>query len=215
MADSGRARGPPRRRARVDRRQGGVMSKHADPHELVLPKPSPVPLAPRDPDKRPPSVGPKVKAAIAALLSSARPSLYDAAKTAGLRTYDLREALKSPHVRRYFDEERQAVIEAFAGANPAALAEIRDTSPNENAKVNAAKALEAMRETGREIARGGSASEMLRPGLVIQINQVTAAPAERPAITITPQPEPEPEPERVEDAGFGVDRGIYHGDAGS
>src|SRR5262249_25365406 len=115
MADSGRARGPPRRRARVDRRQGGVVSKHADPHELVLPKPSPVPLAPRDPDKRPPSVGPKVKAAIAALLSSARPTLYDAAKTAGLRTYDLREALKSPHVRRYFDEERQAVIEAFAG----------------------------------------------------------------------------------------------------
>jgi hypothetical protein len=178
---------------------------YRDQTKLPLPPPEPreptAPLVPAGKDKRAPAVGKKVKAAIAALLSMDRPELQEAAKAAGLTTYLFREALKKPHVLRYLDAERNALVDAACAGNPAALKLIRDKGENAMAAVSAAKALEQMRLQGREIVRGGAAGGVTRPGIIIVIREPAAqAGPERPIIDINPQSDPDP----VEDAGWGL-----------
>jgi hypothetical protein len=78
---------------------------------------------------RTPVVPKKVKAAIEFMLET-KPDLRDAAAHVGMNLYELRRAMKKPHVLRYAREERQIALESFCLGSPAALAKVRDESEN-------------------------------------------------------------------------------------
>jgi hypothetical protein len=179
-----------------------------DRRNIPLPKRLPEPIAPGAPTK-PPRISKKIKAAIGHLITMEHPRLEDAAKAAGMTTYQLREALKRVEVVRHLQAERLARIESACASNPEALLKIRDTTENAMAAVQAAKALEAMRVEENATGRGIGA-EHRTPGVVIVISDSPSPRVERRTIEIVPQPEPEPEPEAepVQDAGQVV-RGIY------
>jgi hypothetical protein len=101
-----------------------------------------------------------------------------------------------PEVRRYSLEQRQIALEAFCLGSPAALTEIRDTSENSMARVNAIKAGEQLRVGAIE---DEAVSQRRGPGLQIVIlaqdgsKQVACQPPQMlPALDVTPAPEVEP-----------------------
>jgi hypothetical protein len=116
---------------------------------------------------RPPAVPAKAKAAIAALLEQPETDLAAAAQKAGLPTERLKKYLKAPHVRKYFIDERRAVLDAILAGNPEALRKVRDTSGNAMARVQAVRALESIGDRMDEAA-GGRAGQQA-PGVVIVI----------------------------------------------
>jgi hypothetical protein len=113
-----------------------------------------------------PAIAPKIKQAIARLLSQERYDLAEAARAGGISTERLRANLSLPHVRSYMRAERQLQIEAICQSNPAALAKLRDEGSNQVAVVNGIRILEAMRKIAIEEFAGPARRE---PGLVILI----------------------------------------------
>jgi hypothetical protein len=68
----------------------------------------------------------------------------DAAKAAGMTDHGLREAMKKPHVKRYYSEGLDVLRTSARARNIFALERVRDTSDNGMAVVSAAKALEGL-----------------------------------------------------------------------
>jgi hypothetical protein len=141
----------------------------------------------------------KVKVAIEYLINQ-KADYQAAALHAQITTLELRRSMGQPHIRRYALEQRQLALEAFCLGSPAALTEIRDTSENSMARVQAVKTGELLRvgaieEEGRAQRRA--------PGLQIVIvsndgkpvaHQPPPPPQMLPALDITPASEAEPVP---------------------
>jgi hypothetical protein len=143
-----------------------------------------------------PAVPARVKKAVAFLIEE-KADLQAAALHAGLSTRDLRRYMGQPHVRRYSLEQRQLALEAFCLGSPAALTEIRDTSENSMARVQAVKAGEQLRVGALE---DEVTAQKRGPGLQIVILQpggkqelVPMMPSV-PLIDAVPAPAPEPVP---------------------
>jgi hypothetical protein len=141
-----------------------------------------------------PAVPARIKTAIAFLIEQ-KADLQAAAAAAGLSMRELRRYMGQPHVRRYSLEQRQLALEAFCLGSPAALTEIRDTSENSMARVNAIKAGEQLRIGALE---DEAVAQKRSPGLQIVILQpsgkqelVPMSPSV-PLIDVEPRPEPEP-----------------------
>ena len=106
----------------------------------------------------------------------------DAATAAGMKDHSLREAMKKPHVKQYYNAGLDVLRTSERARNISALAKVRDTSDNGMAVVSAAKALEQIAEQGEERTRPGLG---MLPGLQIVIVSGSAPPR-----TIGPQPAP-------------------------
>ena len=114
----------------------------------------------------------------------------DAATAAGMKDHSLREAMKKPHVKQYYNAGLDVLRTSERARNISALAKVRDTSDNGMAVVSAAKALEQIAEQGEERTRPGLG---MLPGLQIVIVSGTAPPrtiGQQPAaaIDVTPNP---------------------------
>jgi hypothetical protein len=100
-----------------------------------------------------------------------------------------------PEVRRYSLAQRQVALETFCLGSPAALTEIRDTSENQMARVQAVKAGEQLRVGPLE---DEATSKQRGPGLQIVTVQgdgtrrVAHQPPQMPLLDVTPVPEAEP-----------------------
>lgn len=99
-------------------------------------------------------------------------SLYDAARKAEISTFSMREGLKRPHVLAYVRQQREILRTSMCGANILALANVRDQTDNQNARVSAVKALEQIGDDNSSIRSSTSTS---MPGVTIHIH---AAPAQ-------------------------------------
>jgi hypothetical protein len=104
----------------------------------------------------------KATAAIAIPLEQPEQDLAAAAKAAGLTTRRLTQYLSRPHVRKYFVDERQVLLDSICAGNPVALKTIRDTSGNAMAR-----AQEAIEDAMNNQAGGQAAPPA--PGVVIVI----------------------------------------------
>jgi hypothetical protein len=150
------------------------------------------------------TVSGKLKVAIDLMLfgdgSATAPSRRaDAAQAAGMTDHGLREAFKKAHVRAYYNAGLEMLRTSERARNISALANVRDQSGNDAARVNAAKALEQLAEPngpggpggGRGCARGGWCIDLSddepRAGVVIVI-QPPREPQQRPGamIDVTP-----------------------------
>jgi hypothetical protein len=135
-----------------------------------------------------------VKTAVEFLLTQ-KADLALAAAAAGLTVRELRRQMGKPEVRRYSLEQRQIALEAFCLGSPAALTEIRDTSENSMARVQAVKAGEQLRVGAIE---DEATAQRRGPGLQIVIVQpggakelVPMTPSV-PLLDVTPAPETVP-----------------------
>ena len=104
----------------------------------------------------------------------------DAASASGMTDHGLREALKKPHVKRYYLDGLEVLRTSERARNISALAKVRDESENGMAVVSAAKALEQLAEPNGPGGIGGGRrgagwaidlSEPTQAGLVIVIEQ--------------------------------------------
>jgi hypothetical protein len=117
--------------------------------------------------KRPPAIHIGVKRLVQALLAQTKYDLQAAATEANLTTYRAREYLMKPHVLRFLRDQKQALLEEICATNPTTLAEIKASSGNDMARVNAVKALEQLKDGVTEETGGGVTRHA--PGLVVQI----------------------------------------------
>jgi hypothetical protein len=140
-----------------------------------------------------PAVPARVKKAVAFLIEQ-KADLQAAALHAGLSTRDLRRYMGRPEVRRYSLEQRQLALEAFCLGSPAALTEIRDTSENSMARVNAIKAGEQLRVGAIE---DEAVAQRRGPGLQIVIVQPGGAKELVPMTPSVPLIDTVPVPEAV------------------
>jgi len=108
--------------------------------------------------------------------------LDEAAHAIGFPIRRLRLALSRPHVLAYLRQEREVLRASMSGANILTLAEIRRNSRNDNARVNAVKALEQMGDD--QTQRNSNAFRA--PGMVIQIVNTSAVTAHLPQNTTKP-----------------------------
>jgi hypothetical protein len=140
--------------------------------------------------KRPPAIHAGVRRLVDALLAQSKYNLQAAAAEAGLTTYRAREHLMKPHVLRFLREQKQALLEEICATNPATLAEIKASSGNDMARVNAVKALEQIK-SGVVEETGVIAKQT--PGLVIVIekagqpDRIIAPPMPASMIDVTPE----------------------------
>jgi hypothetical protein len=104
----------------------------------------------------------------------------DAATAAGMKDHSLREAMKKPHVKQYYNAGLDVLRTSERARNISALAKVRDTSDNGMAVVSAAKALEQIAEQGEERTRPGIG---MLPGL-----QIVIVSGSSPPRTIGPEP---------------------------
>jgi hypothetical protein len=88
----------------------------------------------------------------------------EAAAKAGIKDHSLREALRKPHVKRYYLDELDVLRTGERVRNFLALCEVRDQKSNAMARVNAVAALEAIAD--QQVA--GSAHRQ-SPGVTIII----------------------------------------------
>ena len=128
---------------------------------------------------RSPAIAPKIKQAIQHLLTQERFDLAEAARVADLPTERLRDEMLRPHTRKYLREQRRAQLDAVCANNPIVLAEIRDGSKNDMARVQAIRTSEAMRQSALEEDRGASA-RAISPGLIIQIGGAARIEVQQP-----------------------------------
>jgi hypothetical protein len=136
----------------------------------------------------------RVKTAVAYLIEQ-KADLALAAAAAGLTVRELRRQMGKPEVRRYSLEQRALALDAFCLGSPAALTEIRDTSENSMARVQAIR-------TGEILRTGAIEDEVTAqrrgPGLQIVIVQPSGAKELVPMMPTVPMldtlPAPEPEP---------------------
>jgi hypothetical protein len=146
-------------------------------------------------EKRDPSVGPQLRAAIQYMIDE-KADIVEAALHAKMKPFELRRQLGRPHVRRFAYAQRQIAIEVFCAGSPAALTKVRDTSENGMAVVASIKAGEQLR-VGAIEAEG--AMQRRQPGLSIVILPAdtggeprVAFQAPRPLVDVTPTPQPVP-----------------------
>lgn len=90
----------------------------------------------------------------------------EAAAKAGLKDHALYVALTKPHVKAYYSQQLEVLRTSERARNIHTLAEVRDQTANQMARVQAVKALEQI-DDGEQAARG---SQTL-PGLQIVIVQ--------------------------------------------
>jgi hypothetical protein len=93
--------------------------------------------------------------------------LYEAAQAAQMHIAAARKALGRPHVLQYLRSEREVLRASLSGSNILTLDEIKRTSRNDNARVNAVKALEQL---GDE-QQGRNSSTFRAPGMAIVVIQ--------------------------------------------
>jgi hypothetical protein len=131
-----------------------------------------------------------------------QPDLQAAALHAGISTAELRRAMGRPNVRRYSLEQRQLALQTFILGSPAALAKIRDTSPNAMAQVAAIKCGEQLQAGALDVE---AAAQRRAPGLSIVLidrggGQMVAyqPPTPPPMLDVTPVPEAAPVPSDAE-----------------
>lgn len=102
----------------------------------------------------------------------------DAAQAAGMTNHGLREAFKKPHVKAYYNAGLEILRTSERARNISTLADVRDKSENDMARVSAAKTLEQLAEPngpggaggGRSGARAGWCVDLSdTPGVVIHI----------------------------------------------
>lgn len=105
----------------------------------------------------------------------------DAAKAAGLKDNSLYVALRRPDVKAHYLAELDVLRTSERARNIHTLAEVRDQTSNQMARVQAVKALEQIDE---QAAESGNRSNAL-PGL--QIVVVTNG-AQAPMVDVTPGP---------------------------
>jgi len=143
------------------------------------------------------TVSGKLQRALDLMLEGSRRD--DAAKQAGMTPHGLREALKKPHVRAYWNGGLQVMRESERAKNVLALADVRDTSDNDMARVSAAKALEQIADPVMPGGPGGGrgragwmiADEPQKPGLTIVVYEREPAPsADAAGLVIDVQPNP-------------------------
>lgn len=103
----------------------------------------------------------------------------DAAEKAGIKDNSLYIALRRPDVKAFYMRELDVLRTSERARNIHTLAEVRDQTSNQMARVQAVKALEQIDEQAAE----GSGRSNALPGL--QIVVVTAG-AQRPMVDITP-----------------------------
>jgi hypothetical protein len=149
-------------------------------------------------EKRDPSVGPQLRAAIQYMIDE-KADIVEAALHAKMKPYELRRQLGKPHVRRYALAQRQIALEVFCAGSPAALTKVRDTSENGMAIVASIKAGEQLRVGAIEAE---AAAQRRLPGLSIVVMPALGAsgepqvafqaPAPRPMLDVTPTPQPVP-----------------------
>ena len=129
-------------------------------------------------------VYPKVRAAIAILLSQEKYDLAAAAAGAGLTIQRLRDYLARPSVRTYLRDQRRVQIESLCASNATALARVLDEAENSMAVVNAVRQAENMRARLIEEDGAGTSTRAM-PGLVIVLQSpngdrgVTVEPPQR------------------------------------
>lgn len=88
----------------------------------------------------------------------------DAATKAGMTDHGLREALRRPHVKRFYLDELDVLRTSERARNFLAMREVRDQDSNQMAKLNAAQAMD------READQSDSpAAQRQSPGLTIVI----------------------------------------------
>jgi hypothetical protein len=102
----------------------------------------------------------------------------DAAKAAGLVEHSLYVALTKPHVKAYYLRQLDVLRTSERARNIHTLAEVRDQTTNQMARVQAVKALEQLDDVEQASGRVNSL-----PGLQIVIVQGGSA---APAIDVTP-----------------------------
>jgi len=119
---------------------------------------------------KPTAIAPKIKQAIQHLLTQERFDFAEAARVADVAPERLRDEMLRPHTRKYLREQRRSQIEAVCANNPIVLAEIRDHGKNEQARVQAIRTSEAMRQSALE-EDGVAGAQRASPGLVIIIGQ--------------------------------------------
>jgi hypothetical protein len=92
----------------------------------------------------------------------------DAAVAAGMTDHGLREALKKPHVKAYYNVGLEVLRTSERARNISALAKVRDESENGMAIVSAAKALEQLAEPN---GPGGAAGGRRGTGWCIDLSE--------------------------------------------
>lgn len=130
---------------------------------------------------RPFQVTGKLKVAIEAMVWLALPRAQ-AAEHAGLTEHGLYKALRKPPVRAAYLAELEVLRTSERARNIHTLAEVRDQTDNQMARVQAVKALEQMDE--QDVSRGRSTATN-HPGLVIVINSGQPGATPEPARTQT------------------------------
>jgi hypothetical protein len=146
------------------------------------------------PEKRDPSVGPQLRAAIQFMIDQ-QADIVAAATHAKMKPYELRRQLGRPHVRRFAHAQRQVAIEAFCLKSPGVLNRVVDESQNAMAVVAAIKCGEQLRVGAIEAE---AAAQRRAPGLSIvvlpplgtdgQPQVAFSPPAPRPMLDVTPKP---------------------------
>jgi hypothetical protein len=91
----------------------------------------------------------------------------EAAKSAHFSVQAMRKAIAKPHVQQYLRAQRQVLIAAISGQNPARLAQLRDQDENRGAAVRAAQAIEQI-----GAAEQARPSNFAMPGFCVQIINV-------------------------------------------
>jgi hypothetical protein len=93
-----------------------------------------------------------------------------AAEEAGMSDHGLREALRKPHVKAYYLGQLEVLRLSERPRNIHALADVRDQTINQMARVNAIKALEALDDDTP------AAGRQMMPGLAIVVTATEAKP---------------------------------------
>jgi hypothetical protein len=109
-----------------------------------------------------------------------------AALQAGLTVRSMRLAMERPHVLRYLRDNREVFRVAACSSNILKLVELRDSSPNAMARVQAIKALEGIEDESTR-----TAGRQTVPGLVVVIQQSTPPPTPQHIVEATALPSPE------------------------
>jgi hypothetical protein len=116
-------------------------------------------------------ITPKVRTAIEAMVWQALPRSA-AAEAAGISEHGLYKALRKAPVRAFYLAELDVLRTSERARNIHTLAEVRDQTSNQMARVQAVKALEQISD---DSAAGSTASQV--PGVVVQIINTTPAAA--------------------------------------
>lgn len=135
------------------------------------------PAKPPKPERTAVRIGGKLKAALDAMVWEGLPRKEAAAK-AGMTEHGLYKALRKPPIRAAYLAELDVLRTSERARNIHTLAEVRDQTSNQMARVQAVKALEQLDDDANPAAAAKSL-----PGLQIVIVQGGSQP---PTIDVTP-----------------------------